>query len=129
MSWQTEARIPGILLAAIHAPTPVPQTKMPRAAEPLRTRSQTRFAMSGKSTGAGSYDPQSSTVCPLGAQVLHNRAFQREARVITSDGQRKRRHMILPISRRARRGPAKAAQDPYRSDASPSRLPPEIRAA
>src|ERR1035437_9707621 len=46
------------------APTPLPHIWLPRAARPSSTRSQTAAAMSGKSTGAGSYDPQSSTECP-----------------------------------------------------------------
>ncbi len=55
--------MPWILLPAIEAPTPVPQTMMPRSTRPLLISSHTSMAMSGKSTGSGLNDPQSFTSC------------------------------------------------------------------
>ena len=46
-SWQIAARMPGILQAAIEAPTPDPQTRTPRSARPSRIASATVRAMSG----------------------------------------------------------------------------------
>src|SRR5687767_13391628 len=46
------------------APTPVPQTNTPRSAAPARTASQTRWATSGKSTGASLCVPKSWTSWP-----------------------------------------------------------------
>ena len=48
MSWQTAARMPLTLLAAIDAPTPVPQTMMPRSASPDLTFWVSARAMSRK---------------------------------------------------------------------------------
>src|SRR5688572_30190109 len=46
-SWTAVARIPGILLAAIDIPNPVPHTRIPRSASPLATVLATEAAMSG----------------------------------------------------------------------------------
>jgi hypothetical protein len=48
----------------MHAPTPVPHTRIPRFAFPLSTSAQTFCAMSGKSTGSALCVPQSVTLCP-----------------------------------------------------------------
>src|SRR5215470_15571480 len=59
-----DARMPGILLAAIDAPTPVPHTRMARSALPAITSAQTLRATSGKSTGVWSKQPWSVTSWP-----------------------------------------------------------------
>ena len=46
-SWQAPARTPRNLLAAMHMPRPVPQTRTPRSASPRLTCPATRAAMSG----------------------------------------------------------------------------------
>ncbi len=47
VSWHTPARMPRILFAATHAPTPLPQITMPRSARPCCTASPTALAESG----------------------------------------------------------------------------------
>mgnify|MGYP006863414892 FL=1 len=49
-SWQTAARIPGILFAVMHIPIPVPHTRIPRSNSPEATASATTFATSGYKT-------------------------------------------------------------------------------
>src|SRR5262245_39951755 len=46
-SWQIAARMPGSLLAATHAPTPLPQMRTPRSARPPITAAPTASAKSG----------------------------------------------------------------------------------
>ena len=47
VSWHMPARMPGILLAATHTPTPEPQIRMPRGASPALIASPTLSAKSG----------------------------------------------------------------------------------
>ena len=47
VSWQIAARMPRILLAAIDAPTPDPQTRIPRSARPSRIAMSSARAKSG----------------------------------------------------------------------------------
>jgi hypothetical protein len=70
------ARIPRNLLAAMEAPTPVPQTMIPRSASPLRTASHTSSAMSGKSTGSGLSVPTSATSWPQERKVSTTGPFK-----------------------------------------------------
>ena len=46
-SWMTAARTPGILLAAMAIPMPVPQTQSPRSADPSATARPTAAPKSG----------------------------------------------------------------------------------
>jgi hypothetical protein len=47
VSWQTDDRTPRILVAAIEAPTPDPQMRIPRSASPSRIAYPSRAAKSG----------------------------------------------------------------------------------
>src|SRR5262245_24791563 len=76
----------GILFAAMHAPTPVPHTIMPRSALPLRTASQTKRAISGKSIGSR-LCAKVLDLMPLRAQEFNDRTLERKTSVIAADGQ------------------------------------------
>ena len=120
--------MPGILFAAMHAPTPVPQTSTPRSARPSRTRAQTAWAISGKSTGSGACVPTSSTSCPQVRNVATSDPLRTYpawsppiTRRITSSVRCRRRARAHPITRTshvltAPRIPAAPSppHDPYR---------------
>ena len=56
-SWQTAARMPGILLAVMHMPMPVPHSRMPRSWRPAATAEATSAALSGYRDGLVSWTP------------------------------------------------------------------------
>jgi hypothetical protein len=85
-SWMSPARTPGILFAAMFAPTPLPQIAMARSISPEAIDLARGITKSGQSYPPGSARGREvEDLMSCAAQLRRDRAFQREAAVVGGD--------------------------------------------